>query len=72
MKITRDDLIEWIDRSPSNSDLEMCKYIIDLQESRLKAIEYIKRFDIEHLHECMEHNVAEVLEDLNEILGGKE
>ena len=43
-----------------------------LQQRIDKAIEYIKRFDIEHLHECMEHNVAEVLEDLDEILGGKQ
>jgi SMC interacting uncharacterized protein involved in chromosome segregation len=37
MKITRDDLIIWIDRPPSNSDLEMCNYIIDLQQRIDKA-----------------------------------
>ena len=33
-----------------------------------KAIEYIKRFDIQHLHEVMEHNLVEVLEVFLEIL----
>ena len=33
-----------------------------------KAIEYIKEFDIQRLHECMEHNLVEVLEVLLDIL----
>ena len=33
-----------------------------------KVIEYITRFDIQHLHEVMEHNLVEVLEVLLEIL----
>lgn len=43
--ITRDDLIIWIDRSPSNSDLEMCKYIIGLQEENhqlKRQLEYLR------------------------------
>lgn len=44
-EITRDDLIIWIDRSPSNSDLEMCKYIIGLQEENhqlKRQLEYLR------------------------------
>ena len=74
MKITRDDLIEWIDRSPSNSDLEMCKYIIGLQESRLKAIEYIDNAPTLDYGTTMEFNIKEFpfVQHILEILGGKE
>ena len=41
-----------------------------LKDKIEKAIEYIKGFDIKHLHEAMEHNLAEVLEILLEILKG--
>ena len=41
MKITRDDLINWIDRPPSNDDLDLCNYIIDLQQRIDKAIEWV-------------------------------
>ena len=73
-KITRDDLIIWIDRSPSNSDLDLINYIIGLQESRLKAIEYIKNKwyskntrNIEELYSLGNWQI-----ELLEILGGKE
>ncbi|MBQ9607817.1 MAG: hypothetical protein IJV15_00060 [Lachnospiraceae bacterium] len=41
MKLTKEMLIDWIDRPPSNSDLDLINYIIGLQNSRDKAIEVI-------------------------------
>ena len=43
-----------------------------LQERIENAIEYIKRFDFEYLHQCMEHNLVEALENLLEILKGEQ
>ena len=42
MKLTKEMLIDWIDRPPSNSDLDLINYIIGLQNNRDKAIEYIE------------------------------
>ena len=44
MKLTKEMLIDWIDRPPSNSDLDLINYIIGLQNNRDKAIEYVKEF----------------------------
>ena len=41
MKLTKEILIDWIDRPPSNSDLDMINYIIGLQDNRDKAIEIL-------------------------------
>lgn len=46
--------------------------LTDYKERNEKAIEYIKGFDIERLHEVCEHNLAETLEALLEILDKKE
>ena len=46
-EITRDDLIEWIDRPPSNDDLNMCKYIIGLQEENEKLKKQITEYQDE-------------------------
>lgn len=40
----------------------------NLQNRIDKAIEYIERFDIEHLHEICEHNLVDTLEALLDIL----
>ena len=41
----------------------------DLYKEVIEEVrEYAKRFDIERLHETCEHNLAEVLEDLLQIL----
>ena len=42
MKLTKEMLIDWIDRPPSNSDLDLINYIIGLQNNRDKAIEINK------------------------------
>ena len=42
--------------------------IKQLKEVIEEVREYAKRFDIERLHETCEHNLAEVLEDLLQIL----
>lgn len=44
MKLTKEMLIDWIDRPPSNSDLDLINYIIELQNNRDKAIEYIDNY----------------------------
>ena len=38
MKLTKEMLIDWIDRPPSNSDLDLINYIVTLQNNRDKAI----------------------------------
>jgi len=43
MKLTKEMLIDWIDRPPSNSDLDLINYIIDLQNNRDKATEYVEK-----------------------------
>lgn len=45
MKLTKEMLIDWIDRPPSNSDLDLINYIIDLQNNKDKAIEYLYHCD---------------------------
>ena len=40
--ITKEKLIDWIDRPPSNSDFRIITYIINLQNNRDKAIDYIE------------------------------
>ena len=52
----------------ANASNNYTKYIQERDNKIDKAIEYIKRFDIQHLHEVMEHNLVEVLEVLLEIL----
>ena len=47
--------------------------LLEQENKQLKEVieevrEYAKRFDIERLHETCEHNLAEVLEDLLQIL----
>lgn len=55
----------------ANEYSRVCKSNYKLQERIDKAIEYIKRFDFEYLHQCMEHNLVEALENLLEILKGE-
>ena len=44
MKLTKEMLIDWIDRPPSNSDLDLINYIIGLQNNRDKAIEILGNY----------------------------
>ena len=44
MKLTKEMLIDWIDRPPSNSDLDLIYYIIRLQNNRDKAIEILGQY----------------------------
>lgn len=41
-----------------------------VKERNDKAIEYSESFDIKYLHECMEHNLVDVLEKILKILKG--
>lgn len=47
MKLTKEILIDWIDRPPSNSDLDLINYIIGLQNIKDNAINYNEHL-IEH------------------------
>lgn len=52
---------------------QVLTFKIKILESRIdKAIEYIKGFDIEYLHETMEHGLADNLEIILKILKGDE
>ena len=51
---------------------ELQQELTDYKERNEKAIEYAKGFDIERLHEVCEHNLAETLEALLEILDKKD
>ena len=44
MKLTKEMLIDWIDRPPSNSDLDLINYIIGVQNNRDKAIEILGQY----------------------------
>ena len=48
IKITKEDLVLWLDRPPSNDDLDLCSYLSKAVENQYKyyqrinkAIEYI-------------------------------
>lgn len=34
LKITNEDLIDWIDRPPSNDDLDLCSYLVNAVEKQ--------------------------------------
>ena len=52
-----------------HQDIEDVLNKLDLYKEVIEEVrEYAKRFDIERLHENCEHNLAEVLEDLLQIL----
>lgn len=70
--MNKEEIIQYMNNIDFENTDKVYEIIYNLQQRIDKAIEYIKRFDIERLHECMEHNLVEVLEDLDEILGGKE
>lgn len=61
------------DKSYTTEDLLLFIDKLRRENKQLKEVieevrEYAKRFDIERLHETYEHKLAEVLEDLLEIL----
>lgn len=39
IRITRDDLIDWIDRPPSNHDIELCDYLVNALDNQFKYCE---------------------------------
>lgn len=43
LKITKEDLVNWIDRPPSNDDLDLCKYLSNAVQNREKYFEKIKQ-----------------------------
>ena len=66
--------IGYLERSNNRRDdtiIYLREENIDFEIRIDNAIEYIKRFDFEYLHQCMEHNLVEALENLLEILKGE-
>lgn len=58
MKLTKEMLIDWIDRPPSNSDLDLINYIINMQNNRDKAIKKLNKYRNRKDHYglwCMEY-----------------
>lgn len=43
IRITTDDLVAWIDRSPSNADLELCDYLVNALDNQFKYYEEIQQ-----------------------------
>lgn len=43
IRITRDDLIDWIDRPPSNSDIELCDYLVNALDNQYKYYNEIQQ-----------------------------
>lgn len=39
LKITKEDLVNWIDRPPSNDDLDLCEYLSNAVQNRQKYFE---------------------------------
>lgn len=39
LKITKEDLVNWIDRPPSNGDLDLCEYLSNAVQNRRKYFE---------------------------------
>ena len=56
----------------NKSKAQIINILLNTEERIDKAIEYLEGFDIQKLHECMEHNLVEVLEVLLEILKGSD
>lgn len=43
IRITRGDLINWIDRPPSNEDIELCDYLVNALDNQYKYYKEIQR-----------------------------
>lgn len=43
IRITTDDLVAWIDRPPSNADLELCDYLVNALDNQFKYYEEIQQ-----------------------------
>ena len=39
LRITRDDLLDWIDRPPSNADIELANYLVNALDNQRKYYE---------------------------------
>ena len=39
LRITRDDLLDWIDRPPSNADIELADYLVNALDNQRKYYE---------------------------------
>lgn len=64
IRITTDDLVAWIDRPPSDADLELCDYLVNALDNQFKYYE-----EIQQLREKV-INQNKALSDLNVTIQG--
>lgn len=81
--ITQQDLVDWIDRPPSNDDLDLCNYLSNAVKNQYeyhKEIErlnniidelekYLKEQNDEHYSWHYREWIRQVLDKLNELKG---
>lgn len=54
IRITREDLVDWIDRPPSNHDFELIDYLVNALDNQFKyynIIEEAEKYVNNHIHQ---------------------
>ena len=64
LKITKEDLVLWLDRPPSNTDLDFCDYLVKALENQQKFFE--ERNNYKELYEKEKGNWSKLKEWLEE------
>ena len=70
--MSKEELIDWLDRPPSNNDLDIISNIINLQERIENAIEYMKPRFMNCIDNDKRYFADNDIQELYEILGEKE
>lgn len=73
LKITKEDLVLWLDRPPSNDDLDLCSYLSNAVENQYKYYQENKQLKEDYnkvVHEAtaFESKVYELEERINKVL----
>ena len=58
LRITRDDLLDWIDKPPSNADIELADYLVNALDNQRKYYEentHLKSV-LKEIRDCLEKN----------------
>lgn len=67
IKITKDDLVLWLDRPPSNDDLDLCSYLSNAVENQYKYYQELTNLKaIEKEHQRMNGELREENKQLKE------
>ena len=81
LKITKEDLVNWIDRPPSNDDLDLCEYLSNAVQNRQKYFEEKQKLQnnwnelkkwLESNHKYSEFAVWEIVNKMQELEQGKD